>query len=121
MSVKPGVMFRTQQEPVIYRERFHPASANLQFLSCGEYELAPGAKSQTVSYPGEEALLYMWRGRACVSLEGSHALAPYDMLYVPKGKAFSLSNPGEEAAKVIVTRAPAENTHPVFHCDFAKC
>ena len=43
------------------------------------------------------------------------------MLYIPKGKAFSISNPGGEPIKVIVTRAPAENVHPVYHCEFAKC
>src|SRR5438874_2230802 len=88
MSVKPGVMFRAPQAPVVYRERFHPGSANLQFLSCGEYEIAAGAKSQSASYPEEEALLYMWRGKACVALDGaSYALASYDMMYVPKGRA----------------------------------
>src|SRR2546423_15347482 len=87
MSVKTGLMFRAAQAPVVYRERFHPASANLQFLSCGEYEITAGAKSQSSSYPEEEALLYMWRGKACVALDGaSYALASYDMLYVPKGK-----------------------------------
>ena len=122
MSVKPGVMFRAPQAPVVYRERFHPGSANLQFLSCGEFEIAAGAKSQSVSYPGEEALLYMWRGCGCVALEGSsYALATYDMLYVPKGKPFSIFNPGAETIRMIVTRAPAENVHPVFHCDFARC
>ena len=115
-------MFRAPQAPVVYRERFHPGSANLQFLSCGEFEIAAGAKSQSVSYPGEEALLYMWRGCGCVALEGSsYALATYDMLYVPKGKPFSIFNPGAETIRMIVTRAPAENVHPVFHCDFARC
>jgi hypothetical protein len=89
-------------------------------VSC--FEIAAGAKSQTISYPGEEALLFMWRGGGCVALEGnSYALAPYDMLYVPKGKPFSIANPGAETIRMIVTRAPAENVHPVFHCDFAKC
>jgi mannose-6-phosphate isomerase-like protein (cupin superfamily) len=121
MSVKPGVLFRAPQAPVIYRERFTPASANLQFLSCGEYEISAGARTQAASYSEEEALLYMWRGHACASLEDrSYALMPYDMLYVPKGKMFSLSNPGEETARVIVTRAKAEHVHPVFHCEFAR-
>ena len=43
------------------------------------------------------------------------------MLYVPKGKPFSISNPGDELVKLIVTRAPARNTHPLYHCDFARC
>jgi len=114
------VMFRAPQAPVVYRERFQPASANLLFLSCGEFEIAAGAKSQRVSYPFEESLLYMWRGAACVALEGAaYSMAPYDMLYVPKGKAFSILNPGAETIKMIVTRAPAQNVHPVCHCEFA--
>jgi len=122
MSVKPGVMFRAPQAPVIYRERFQPTSANLLFLSCGEFEIAAGARSQPVSYPGEESLLYMWPGAACVALDGAaYPMAPYDMLYVPKGKAFSISNPGAETIRMIVTRAPAENVPPVCHYEFARC
>ena len=81
MNVKPGVMFRAPQSSVVYREKFLPASANLQFLSCGEYELAAGAKSQSAAYPDDEALLFMWRGSGCVTLErSSYALNMYDML-----------------------------------------
>ena len=119
--VKPGVLTRAAQAPVVYRERFTPATANLQFLSCGEYALEPGATSQTVAYPDEEALLYAWRGTACVTMGGrSYALANYDMLYVPKGAAYSISNPAAEPATVIVTRATAENVHPAYHAEFAK-
>ncbi|MEO7653565.1 MAG: 5-deoxy-glucuronate isomerase [Bryobacteraceae bacterium] len=121
MSVKPAVLFRAAQAPVVYRERFHPASANLQFLSCGEFEIAPAAKSQTICYPGEESLLFMWRAGACVSVDGgSYALATYDTLYIPKGAGFQLSNPGTETARIIVTRATAQNLHPVFHSEFAR-
>ena len=119
--VKPGVLTRAAQAPVVYRERFTPATANLQFLSCGEYLIQPGAASPTVAYPNEEALLYAWRGTACVALGGrSYALANYDMLYVPKGAAYSISNPSGEPATVIVTRATAENVHPACHAEFAK-
>lgn len=119
--VKPGVLTRAAQAPAIYRERFTPATANLQFLSCGEYLLEPGAATQTVAYPNEEALLYAWRGTACAALGGkSYALANYDMLYVPKGAGYSISNPSGEPSTVIVTRATAENVHPVYHAEFAK-
>src|SRR5260221_3152809 len=114
MSAKPGVMFRAPQAPVIYRERFQPAAANLLFLSCGEFEIAAGARSQPVSYPGEESLLYMWRGAACVALDGAaYPMAPYDMLYVPPGKGFSISNPGAATIQMIVTSGPAPKSHPV--------
>src|SRR5437879_13036174 len=107
-SVKPSLMFRAAQAPVVYRETFHPASANLQLLSCGEYEIAAGAKSQSASYPEEEALLYMWRGKACVALDGaSYSPASYDILSVPKGKPFSISEPRRPAGKCEWPRAPA--------------
>ncbi|MGH9659125.1 MAG: 5-deoxy-glucuronate isomerase [Bryobacteraceae bacterium] len=121
MSVQPGVLLRASHAPAVYRERFTPASANLQFLSCGEYEIAPGARTQPVAWPGEEALLFSWRGGACASVAGaSYALPPYDILYVPRGEPFWLSNPGPETARLFVTRAPAANRHPVFHSEFAK-
>ncbi len=119
--VQPGILHRAGEAPVTYRERFTPASAKLEFLTCGEFDLAPGAASDAVSYPGEEALLYAWHGGACVQVEGaSYALAELDMLYVPRGAAFSVANPGAEAAKLVVTRAPAQNRHPVFHSEFAR-
>ncbi len=121
MPVKPAVLCRAASAPVTYRERFTPASANLQFLSCGEYEIAAGAQTQTVSYPGEEALLFGWRGNSRVSLDGrTYALAPYDILYVPRGMPFSIANAAGETARLWVTRAPAENAHPVQFAEFAR-
>jgi mannose-6-phosphate isomerase-like protein (cupin superfamily) len=121
LSVKPGVLFRSPQAPVVYRERFTPGTANLQFLTCGEFEIEPGAASRPIGYPDEEALLFTWRGNACVSLDGrAYALATYDMLYVPKGAPYSIANPGEEVLKLFVTRAPAQKVHAPFHAEFAK-
>ena len=57
MSVKPGVLFRSPQAPVVYRERFTPGTANLQFLTCGEFEIEPGAASRPFGYADEEALV----------------------------------------------------------------
>ena len=120
-SIKPAVLFRAGDAPVTYREHFTPASANLEFLSCGEFELAPGASMQPTSFAGEEALLYSWRGKGHAHVGGrSYALAEYDTLYIPKGDPWWLSNPGGETARVWLTRAPAENVHPVFHSQFAK-
>src|SRR5215831_17093117 len=121
MSVKPAVLIRAPQAGAIYRERFIPASANLQFLTCGEYEIQPGARAKMVSYPGEEALLFTWRGNGCVSLgDRGYALATYDVLYVPKGQPFTISNPGDTVLRLFVTRAPADNVHPPFHGEFAR-
>jgi mannose-6-phosphate isomerase-like protein (cupin superfamily) len=121
MSVKPAVLLKSGQADAIYRERFTPATANLQFLSCGEYEIQPGGRTQEACYPTEEALLFTWRGKASVQMGGkSYSLATYDVLYVPKGSTYTVQNPGSEPAKLFVTRAPAENVHPPFHGEFAK-
>ena len=121
MSIRPGVLFRSPQAPVVYRERFQPSAANLQFLTCGEYEVQPGAAAQPVCHPGEESLLFTWRGNACVSLNGSaYALATYDVLYVPKGASYQITNPGAGVLKLFLTRAPAQNVHPAFHAEFAR-
>jgi mannose-6-phosphate isomerase-like protein (cupin superfamily) len=118
---KPGVLFRYSHAPAIYRERIAPASANLEFLSCGEYELAPGAWSPPIAWPAEEALMFLWCGAASVELgQTAHLLAPYDVLYIPRGAGHSITNPGPEMARLWVARAPAENVHPVSHSQFAR-
>jgi mannose-6-phosphate isomerase-like protein (cupin superfamily) len=121
MSIKPGVLLRSDHAPVTYRERFTPATANLQFLSCGEYEIQPGARTQTLCYPNEEALLFTWRGHGCVSMgDRGYGLATYDVLYVPKGQPYHILNAEGEVLKIFVTRAPAEHEHPPYYGEFAK-
>ena len=120
MSVQPGTFFRSGDARAVYQERFTAASARLQWLSCGEYELQAGAAVQEVAWPGQEALLFAWLGGACVTLAScSYALAPYDILYVPRGRAHAISNPGPESARLFVCRAPADSDHPVHHAQFA--
>src|SRR4051812_32942094 len=105
MSVKPAVLVKSDQAAAVYRERFTPTSANLQFLSCGEYEIQPGGVTQTACYPGEEALLFTWRGQASVSLgDKTFALATYDVLYIPKGHPYTVQNPSDDVLKLFVTR-----------------
>src|SRR5215813_2863914 len=121
MSVKPAVLLKSGQADAIYRERFTPETANLQFLSCGEYELQPGGRTQAACYPSEEALLYQWRGQGSVEMGGQKcALATYDVLYVPKGQTYVIHNRTDAVSKLFVTRAPADNVHPPFHGEFAK-
>jgi len=121
MSVQPGTLFRAADAAVTYRERFNPTSAQLQFLSCGEYEVYPGARTQTVAWPGEEALLFVWRGKACASIgEETYPLATYDVLYVPRGESFAIRNAGEVTLRVFVARAPAATRHPPYHAEFAR-
>ncbi len=119
--VLPGVLFRATRPDVVFRQRFAPENANLQFLSCGEYHVPPGTISVSFCRPDEESLLFMWKGTATVELGGAaYALAPYDTLYVPRGASFRLRNPGVEAAVLIQCSALAEHVHPVFHSRFAE-
>jgi mannose-6-phosphate isomerase-like protein (cupin superfamily) len=121
MSVKPAVLLKSGQAEAVYRERFSPESANLQFLSCGEYEIQPGGRTQAACYPAEEALLFTWREQACVEMAGQkYGLATYDVLYVPKGETYTIHNPTGQVTKLFVTRAPAEKIHPPFHGEFGK-
>lgn len=122
--VKPGKLFRapkTQKHGPLYRERFTPEAANLQFLSSGEYEIPPGGHTDVVSYGDQEALVFMWRGAGSVAVGSvTYALNTYDVLYIPKGADHSISNHGHAPAKLFLTRAPASNVHPAFHSKFAE-
>ncbi|MCK7482195.1 MAG: 5-deoxy-glucuronate isomerase [Candidatus Moduliflexus flocculans] len=111
-----------ERAEVTFRQRFVPETANLQFLSCGEYTVPPGCAS--VAFCSPEA------ARACCSCGGArpwssvggqqHDLANYDTLYVPRGAGFTLSNPSAEPAVLIQCSAPAATAHPVFHSRFAE-
>lgn len=119
--VQPGKLFRASTCGARYLERFRPEEANLHWLGCGEFQLDPGAASTLYSFPGEESLLFQWKGRCRAHLEGGvYELAPYDILYVPRGAPFSIANAAEEPARLIHTHAAAENTHPVFHSRFSE-
>jgi mannose-6-phosphate isomerase-like protein (cupin superfamily) len=106
---------------VIYREHFTPESGNLEFLSCGEFEISPGAATQPLAFSDQEALLFSWRGKSTVQVDGvAYEMAEYDTLYLPKGQTWSISNSGPEHARLWLTRAPASRVHPVFHAQFDK-
>lgn len=119
--VHPGTLIDYDRAGVTYRQRFTPAETNLLFLSTGEYELPPHAVSGALSVPGQEALLWMWRGSAVVGIGGAEiALETYDVLYVPLGTVFTLRNTGEETARLFQTSAPATNVHPLQHCKWSE-
>ncbi len=120
-AVRPGVLFPAAQSEVVFRQRFVPETANLQFLNCGEYAVPPGRSSVTFCRPEEESLLFMWKGTAVVELGGAeYDLANYDTLYVPRGAGFRLHNRGTDDAVLIQCSAPAATAHPVFHSRFAE-
>ncbi|MFZ4627989.1 MAG: cupin domain-containing protein [Blastocatellia bacterium] len=120
-TVKPGTLFSAQAEKVSYRQHFVPATAQLEWLSCGEYTLPAGTRSGSICQAEEESLLFMWKGEVTVEVEGqSFALAPYDTLYIPRGAAFRMVNTGGEPARVMQCSATAERVHPVHHSRFAE-
>jgi mannose-6-phosphate isomerase-like protein (cupin superfamily) len=120
-GVRPGVLFPDTKSEVLFRQRFVPESANLQFLSCGEYTVPPGCASVSFCRPEEESLLFMWKATATVELSGvCYELAAYDTLYVPRGASFRLHNRATEPAVLIQCSAPADRVHPVFHSRFAE-
>lgn len=120
-QIKPARLFRSNGNGVVYVQRFTPAEANLQYLSCGEFHLPAGARSRKFCFPNEESLLFVWRGHVRAGLEGRcHELAPYDILYVPRSADFFLSNPALVDARVVHASAPASNVHPVFHGRFSE-
>jgi mannose-6-phosphate isomerase-like protein (cupin superfamily) len=119
-AVRPGVLFRASNTGFEFRQRFVHQEANLQFLDCGEYRVAPHAQSTTLSLPQRESLLFMWKGEAIVTVNGAEfRLASYDTLYIPRGAPFTIGNDSEIPAAIFQTSAPAENVHPVFHSSFA--
>ena len=123
-SVKPGTLFKAieaRATGVTYQPRFTPESAKLEWLSCGEYTIEPGATSEPLSKPTDESLLFMWKGNADVEVGSDrYSLAPYDTLYIPRGAQFQLSNQTSETARVIQCSATADNVHPVHYSSFAE-
>src|SRR5215510_9857505 len=120
-SVKPGRLFKAGAPSVTYRQRFTPESAGLEWLSCGEFTVEAGAKSETLCSPTDESLLFMWKGSVTVEVqERTYELAAYDTLYIPRGERYRISNPQSEIARVIRCSATAENTRQVHYSSFAE-
>ena len=120
-TVKPGTLFKAAAAKATYRQHFTPATSNLNWLSCGEYELPAQTSSGNVCFANEETLLFMWKGVANVTVNGDeYQLASYDTLYIPKGAAFQISNLQSDIAKVMQCSATAENVHPIHHSKFAE-
>lgn len=120
-SVKPGTLFKAVAAKATYRQHFTPVTANLNWLSCGEYELPAHTSSGSISLANEETLLFMWKGVASVTVNGDeYQLDSYDTLYIPRGAQFQISNLQSEIAKVMQCSATADNVHPIHHSSFAE-
>jgi mannose-6-phosphate isomerase-like protein (cupin superfamily) len=120
-GVRPARLFRRSAPGGAFRQRLTPSRANLDFLSCGEYELPGDSESQTFCLPREESLLFQVQGRARVTVNGQgFELQRYDSIYIPVGAELSLANPWVEGALVYQCSAPAEKSHPVHYSCFAE-
>ena len=120
-KVKPARLIRAADTGVTFRQRFTPAEANLEFLSCGEFLLPPGSKSQSFCLKHEESLLFQIEGTSNVTVDGhSYFLDHYDTLYIPRGAAFHLTNATTLPAHIVQCSAPAANGHPVHHAKFSE-
>ena len=94
-SVQPAVLVRAAREGATFRQRFTPATGNLQFLNCGEWTLPPASPSQDCCSPHDETLLFQWEGESRVTVGGhAYALATYDTLYIPRGATYNLASEG---------------------------
>lgn len=98
-----------------YVEKSNPHTPNLQFLTYGWYELTGSFRAGRLCHPGEGALSFCWHGSVTAHLgEADYELQRYDVLYIPRGATYQLSQ-GSGEAEMIACRAPADNVHPVFH------
>jgi mannose-6-phosphate isomerase-like protein (cupin superfamily) len=114
-SVKPASFLSNESSSFRYVEKSNPSTSNLQFLTYGVYELSGRITSGVMAHPTDEALLFCWKGKVVAKVNGtSYKLETYDVLYIPRGAAYSLENENGEG-KVILCRAPAEKAHPIFH------
>ncbi|MDX2154821.1 MAG: 5-deoxy-glucuronate isomerase [Bryobacteraceae bacterium] len=119
--IKPARLVRHDEGGVTFRQRFTPDTANLEFLSCGEFSLPAGSKSQSFCLPRSESLLFQWEGTTHVRVDGADfCLAHLDTLYIPRGSEFTLENAAAEPARLVQCSAPAEAAHPVHHSRFAS-
>jgi mannose-6-phosphate isomerase-like protein (cupin superfamily) len=119
-EVKPARLFSASRGGATFRQRLTPLESNLDWLNCGEYALPPETRTQGLTLPGEEALLFQWSGRCDVLLnDRPYSLALYDTLYVPRGSRLALVNNSEQPAALVQMSAPAQRPHPAFHSEFA--
>lgn len=114
-TAEPGSFVSAESSALRYTEKCNPGNSNLRLLTYGVYEVSGPATSSALAHPGEESLLFCWRGQVDVRLNDAvYPLKHYDVLYVPRGATYSFKQESGES-KVIVCRAPARNVHPVFH------
>jgi mannose-6-phosphate isomerase-like protein (cupin superfamily) len=112
---KPAHFLSSDAGSFRYVEKTSPATSNLQWLTYGVHELSGAIRTGALAHPGEESLLFCWKGKVTANVEGQdYQLEHYDVLYIPRDASYRLSQEAAES-KVIVCRSPANETHPVWH------
>jgi mannose-6-phosphate isomerase-like protein (cupin superfamily) len=119
-QAKPATYVPVETSAFRYVEKSSPQTSNLQFLTYGVYELTGAVRSGALAHPSEESLLFCWQGQVTVLLNGArYTLEHYDVLYIPRGATYQLAQESG-ASRVVICRAPADKTHPVFHAEWKK-
>lgn len=118
--VKPAQFLANDKAEFHYFEKSNPHTSGLQFLTYGIYEIAPGAVSGALVHAEEEALLFCWKGEVTIYLnDSSFSIETYDVLYVPRRAVYRLGE-AKVPSKVVVCRAPATKSFPVFHAKWKQ-
>lgn len=117
---KPASYLNAAAGSFRYVEKSNPNTSNLDFLTYGIHELSGRVRTGTMAHPTEEALLFGWKGETLARVDGKEfVMEPYDVLYIPRGAAYSLEQTAGEG-RVIICRAPAEKAHPVYHAKWKE-
>jgi len=119
-QARPATFVSAESNAFRYTEKSSPGTSNLQFLTYGVYELNGPTRTGLLCHPGEESLLFCWKGGVQVVLgDKTYPLGVYDVLYIPRGRPYQFVH-GDGRTSVILCRAPAENIHPIFHARWSE-
>jgi len=118
-TAQPATFVSAGSSACRYTEKANPRNSNLQLLTYGVHELSGQTASGALAHPGEETLLFCWRGELDVRMNHAvYTLKHYDVLYVPLSATYHLEQKSGQS-KLVVCRATAENAHPVFHAKWS--
>jgi len=119
-TIYPAMLARADGERFAYREYITPDVAHLDLLTYGTYVLGPGVTSGELCHANEEALLFCLSDALTVRLgDTAYAMKHFDMLYIPLGKPYFVTNTAGTPGLAALCRAKARNVHPVFFSSWA--